>query len=306
MATRSSAGTLAGGAKRGLKPPTASTKLGPVAEAGAQRRRAGDRELVGEPRIDQHRVDRGGAGVEVDDADRLEVEAHEVVVGRRQQRADAAEREQPRARRRTRGSAPGPCSTSVGVNQPILASEPEQVAAAPRRERARQRCGSAPARCRPDRAGTAASPACRSSGPARSTSSSKVRLHADHAADAEQREAQAQRNRAEVLGGDEDDQRVAAAAVGHARGDQAEGLERDAASWSESCITPAYRPCAASWNRKPPPAHHAVRVDRQPDARRRLEVECRDRSDRDCRLRRRVTPALRRDRARRRPAQSSR
>ena len=141
--------------------------------------------------------------------------------------------------------------TSVGVNQPIFASEAEQVAALPRRERARQ---SADHRRRvADRIAREQqrAPACRSSGPARSTSWSNVRLTADHAADAVQREAQAQRDRAEVLGGDEDDQRVAAAAVGHPRGDQAEGFSV-MCSCSESCITPAYS-CLASWKRKPPP-----------------------------------------------------
>ena len=48
IATRASGGTPAGGAKRGLNPPTASTKPlpGPRPPARAQRHRAGERELV--------------------------------------------------------------------------------------------------------------------------------------------------------------------------------------------------------------------------------------------------------------------
>ena len=80
IAMRSSAGTVAGGAKRGLKPPDREHEARTFAEPGAQRRRAGDRELVREARINEHGIDRRGALIEIDDAHRLHVEAHEIVV----------------------------------------------------------------------------------------------------------------------------------------------------------------------------------------------------------------------------------
>ena len=119
-------GQPAGGAKCGLKPAHREHEARPVAEARAQRRRSGDRELVREARVDQHRIDRGGAGIEVDDAHRLQVQADEIVVGRRQQRADAARaRAAAGAHPNSRISARS-ISTSVGVNQPILARSPSR------------------------------------------------------------------------------------------------------------------------------------------------------------------------------------
>ena len=96
-----------------VEPADRQDEARPAAEAGAQRRGSGDGKLVGEPRVHQHGVDRGRAVVEVDDAHRLEVEADEIVVGRRQLRADAAEREQPLCATRTPGSAPGPSGSAT-------------------------------------------------------------------------------------------------------------------------------------------------------------------------------------------------
>ena len=79
-----------------------------------------------------------------------------------------------------------------------------------------------------------------------------------------------QRNRPEVLGGDEDDQRVAAAAVGHPRRDQAERLERHLLAKRElhRAGVQAARLVAIQ---EPAAGHDAAGVDRQPDAGRRLE-----------------------------------
>ena len=52
--------------------------------ARAQRHRAGQRVRVREPRIDEHAVDRGVALVEIDHADDVDVDPHQIVVRRRQ------------------------------------------------------------------------------------------------------------------------------------------------------------------------------------------------------------------------------
>ena len=78
----------------------------PRAPARAQRHRASQRIGVRELRIDQHRIDRRGARIEVEHPDRIELQADQVVVGRRQERADTAQHQQALPRRRTRGSTP--------------------------------------------------------------------------------------------------------------------------------------------------------------------------------------------------------
>ena len=60
--------------------------------------------------------------------------------------------------------------------------------------------------------------------PARSASNIDRAVEAEQAADADQREAEAELDRRE-LGGDDDQEREAAAAVGHLRVDDADGLE---------------------------------------------------------------------------------
>ena len=100
MATRASGGTPAGGAKCGLKPPTASTKpwCGPEPQPARSAAAPVSDELPGQPRVDQHSVDGGGVLVEVEDPDGVEVDAHEIVVGRGQERAHAPEDEEAPAR----------------------------------------------------------------------------------------------------------------------------------------------------------------------------------------------------------------
>ena len=161
--------------------------------------------------------------VEVDDAHRLHVEPHEIVVRRRQHGADAAEREQPLAHAELEDQRQ--IHHQERREPADLGDEPEQVAATPGGKRAGQTA---------NQAGGIANRIAREEQRGQRAVFQALpqhfliegAVHADHAADAEQREAEAERNGAKVFGGDEDDERVAAAAVGHARGDEAEGLQR--------------------------------------------------------------------------------
>ena len=94
----------------------------------------------------------------------------------------------------------------------------------------------------------------------------------DHAADALQREPQAQRDRLEILRGDEDEQRVALAAVGHARRDQAERgegeliVQRQLHHAGVQCLRRVVEQKAAA-------GHHALRIDRKTDPVRRHKAD---------------------------------
>ena len=107
-----------------------------------------------------------------------------------------------------------------GTVRPILAMQPEQVAAAARREHGGERAD--------DRRGVGDRIAREQHAAERVGAQAlphRLLVHrpvdADHPADAQQREAEHERDRREVLGRDEDEHRVAGAPVGQPRGDQA-------------------------------------------------------------------------------------
>src|SRR5262245_16329223 len=74
-----------------MHPTDREGKAGRPLPGHAHCRLAGEDETIDEARIDQHRVERGGALIEVDDADGVHVEPHEIDVPIGQDRAQSAE-----------------------------------------------------------------------------------------------------------------------------------------------------------------------------------------------------------------------
>jgi hypothetical protein len=195
------------------------------APARPQRHGASQRIRVREPRIHQHAVDRHRALVEVDHTDRVDVDTNDVVVARWQQCAHPAEHQQALAHAELDDDRKLE-HDERGREPSDLRQDADQIAAASRRERRRERA---------DDRRRVRHRIARKQQLAQRVVLQPFAQHVlveravdrDHAADTEQREAHAELDRPEILGGDEHDDRVAAAAVGHPRRDQAEGRHRE-------------------------------------------------------------------------------
>ena len=225
MATRSSAGQLAGGAKRGLNPPTERMKLGPPPNPA---RSAAD-PVIGN--LWARRESTSTASIAAVPASKSMTPIASMLRRTRSLSADGScALMRPSASSRVRDPNSRISARSItmsdGVQPADLGEDAEQITAATRREGGREI---------PDQRRRVAHRIAweqqRGQRAVLQTLPQDIlverAIHADHAADAQEPEPERQRNRAEVLGGDEDDQRVAATAVGHARRDQAERLERD-------------------------------------------------------------------------------
>ena len=192
--------------------------------AHAQRHRPGEHELVEQFRVDQHGVDGHRALVEIDDAEHIHAQHEQAVVGVGQDRADAAEDDeavahapldqQPQVHRDDGRHAPGDAQ-----------HRPEDVAAVLRREDAFE--GGEDVRCVLHRVLREQDQIERLRAQAFAQ-----RLFAagavdrQQAADAGQRKAHRQADRLKALGGDDQHHRIALVAAGHARGDEADRLQR--------------------------------------------------------------------------------
>ena len=110
---RSSAGKPAGGVKRVMHAADREREAARRCPARAQCRRAGEREAMQQPRVDEQRIDRHRALIEIEEADRIQIQAQQIVVRARQDRRSCDRARRSDAARRARGSAPR--STVISV-----------------------------------------------------------------------------------------------------------------------------------------------------------------------------------------------
>ncbi len=129
--------------RRGEAGVEAADGEGEAADAGhpAERRRAGEREAAAQLGVDEHGVEGGRAGAEVEHADGVEVELHDPDLVGREHRAEPAEHDQPVSTRRRRTARMNARSSRTSCVRPnvSLTRMPTSVLSALRREERGQR-----------------------------------------------------------------------------------------------------------------------------------------------------------------------